>query len=241
MIIDKHETLKIDGTQFTNIHKELLKYFSDNGIDIEISSDLAALKKFLMAQSKDDYPYAMDTFFNDEELKNNGSKNSLLIKAMKSFVLYLKKDGTTIATYAARQVPIEMFIKHTSNSDSSSDIQPVQHLLELKNSWYSSCQWTSKDHRGKKFGVFLDHLKKNILFDMMNEEGNPVQLNYALQKQSLNEYHTKHLGYEDSIYFMTFDNGLGGAGTKDDKKYNIAYVFADKWKSKQDETKKLYS
>ena len=72
----------------------MLKYFSDNGIDIEISSDLAALKKFLMAQSKDDYPYAMDTFFDDEELKNNGSKNSLLIKAMKSFVLYLKKDGT---------------------------------------------------------------------------------------------------------------------------------------------------
>tara|TARA_B100001250_G_C19718406_1_gene752642 strand:- start:512 stop:1246 length:735 start_codon:yes stop_codon:yes gene_type:complete len=244
MIIDNHKEFQLDGTQFTNIHKELMKYFSDNGIDVEISDDLVGLKKHLMSQSKDDYPYGMDTFFDDEELATKGEFFGL-IRQMKSFVLLLKKDDEIIATYAARQMPVEYFIDVCASKKEGvrrgTDVVKPEKLLGLKNSWYSSCQWTSKNHRGKKFGVFLDHLKKNILFDMMNEENNPVQLNYALQREALNDYHVKHLGYEASEYFMTYDNGIGGAGTADDKKYSIAYVMAETWKNKQDEIKKLYS
>ena len=102
---------------------------------------------------------------------------------------------------------------------------------------YSSCQWVSKDSRGKSFGMILDHLKKNICFDIFLTD-----INYAIHKEQFADYHIKGLHYDESKWFSTVPNGdVGGAGEKKDKVYNIAWITKDSWTSKLDDVRKLYS
>ena len=102
---------------------------------------------------------------------------------------------------------------------------------------YSSCQWVAKSHRGKKFGMCLDHLKKNIIFDKTR-----FGINYAIHKESFKDYHINGLHYSNSEKFATIPNGdVGGAGEKIDKVYNIAWISKDEWLIKRNEVKSLYT
>jgi len=220
-IINNHEFYVLD-TVFQNKHKEIFDFFNNQGVDVEINEDFASLKTILLSKDKDDYPYDFDPTF-ELELDN-----------AKAFVLYLKIDGEVVATYAAQKLSMTSFIDLMKGhfSGTYEDVSDV-----LGTSAYSSCQWVSKNHRGKKLGRVLDHLKKHICFDLMK-----CTNNYAIHKEALTDYHTEHLGYSNSERLALIPNGdVGGAGEVIDKIYNITYTTISEWEAKQSDIKALYS
>ena len=220
-IINNHEFYVLD-TVFQNKHKEIFDFFNNQGVDVEINEDFASLKTILLSKDKDDYPYDFDPSF-ELELDN-----------AKAFVLYLKIDDEVVATYAAQKLSMTSFIDLMKGhfSGTYEDVSDV-----LGTSAYSSCQWVSKDHRGKKLGRVLDHLKKHICFDLMK-----CTNNYAIHKEALTDYHTEHLGYSNSERLALIPNGdVGGAGEVIDKIYNITYTSISEWEAKQSDIKALYS
>ena len=220
-IINNHEFYVLD-TVFQNKHKEIFDFFKNQGVDVEINEDFASLKTILLSKDKDDYPYDFDPTF-ELELDN-----------AKAFVLYLKIDGEVVATYAAQKLSMTSFIDLMKGhfSGTYEDVSDV-----LGTSAYSSCQWVSKNHRGKKLGRVLDHLKKHICFDLMK-----CTNNYAIHKEALTDYHTEHLGYSNSERLALIPNGdVGGAGEVIDKIYNITYTTISEWEAKQSDIKALYS
>ena len=228
-IIDNHQAVKIDKT-FEYNHPEMFKFFNDKNIDVEVSDDFKGLKTFLTSLPKEDYPYNFDNFFNIEY--NSISQNA--------FVLYLKKDNNIISTYAAMEMKFETFYKYFVNSKkiekSEELITQTQPLTTKGRHMYSSCQWVSKDHRGKKFGMMLDHLKKNICFDIFNANSN-----YAIHKGSLKNYHLNGLHYDVSVHLATVPQGnVGGAGDEKDKIYNVCWIKKDAWHNKLNDVRKLY-
>ena len=175
-----------------------------------------------MSKEKDDYPYNFDAAFESE--LNNAT----------GFVLYLKLGDNVVATYAAKRLSLSTFI-----SGMKSKFSGIYEDVSFEDGIdaYSSCQWVSKDHRNKKWGRVLDHLKKHICFDLMK-----CDINYAIHKEDLKDYHINHLGYSNSEKLATIPNGdVGGAGEVIDKIYNITYTTATEWTNKQSEIKSLYS
>ena len=221
-IFNKHREINLDAT-FENNHKELFKVFSDNNLDVEISDDFNGLKFFLTSLSKEEYPYNFDVAFNEE---------NVLVE--NSYVLFLKSADEIVATYASTGMQVKVFVAGMQDENEgiyeSVSIDPgKQH--------YSSCQWVRKDHRGKKLGMCLDHLKKNIVFDILNGD-----VNYAIHKEAFKSYHNDGLKYDTSSKLATIPEGdVGGAGEKIDKIYNVTWTTKSSWASKQDDVKKLYS
>ena len=234
-IRDSHKGVKIDKT-FEDRHPEMFKFFNDKNIDVEVSDDFKQLKTFLTSLPKEDYPYNFDGYFNPDDL----SINTLNID--NAFVLYLKKDSDIIATYAAKGIHFDKWYNEfakAKNFEKSKEVILLTHSLSSLNGrhMYSSCQWVSKDHRGKKFGMMLDHLKKNICFDIFNASSN-----YALHKDTLKDYHINGLHYDISIHLATIPQGdVGGAGDEKDKVYNICWIDRDSWLNKLDDVRKLYN
>ena len=67
-------------------------------------------------------------------------------------------------------------------------------------------------------------------------------INYAIHKEALSDYHTEHLGYSNTKKLALIPNGdVGGAGEAIDKIYNITYITDIEWAEKQSEIKTLYS
>mgnify|MGYP007000430073 len=69
------------------------------------------------------------------------------------FILYLRYNNEIVATYAAKKLGLNTFLesmrlKYPGNYDTIDDFSGQ--------SAYSSCQWVSKEHRGKKWGRVLD-------------------------------------------------------------------------------------
>jgi len=191
---------------------------------VEVSKDFKYLKNILLSKSKDNYPYTMDDFFDvDKDIF------SCTTNLKNSFILFFKLDNNIIGTYAAKKLPVLVFYEYITGV--------ADHRANLKlntwetNSWYSSCQWIDLKYRGSEYGVYLDKFKKNLVFDLFNGD-----INYALHKERLTNYHLKNLRYTNSDYLMTYDNGIGGAGTQEDKQYNICYINKQQWKN----VKELY-
>ena len=220
-ITNNHEFYVLD-TVFKNKHTELFAFLEGQNADVEINQDFAGLKTLLLSKDKDDYPYDFDPAF--ETSMDNAT----------AFVLYLKIDDEVVATYAAKKLAMTTFIeamkeKFNGTYEDVSDI--------LGTSAYSSCQWVSKNHRGKKLGRVLDHLKKHICFDLLK-----CTNNYAIHKEALKDYHTEHLGYSTTKKLALIPDGdVGGAGEKIDKIYNITYTTISEWTDKQSDIKALYS
>ena len=220
-ITNNHEFYFLDSA-YQEKHKELFAFFENLGIDIEINQDFAGLKTLLTSKEKDDYPYDFDTAF-ETEMNNNTA-----------FVLYAKIGNEVIATYAAKKLSMTTFIKAMKEKFSGT-YEDVSDIFGI--SAYSSCQWVSKNHRGKKIGRVLDHLKKHICFDLMKCDNN-----FAIHKEALSDYHTEHLGYSNTKKLALIPNGdVGGAGEAIDKIYNITYTTDTEWSNKQSEIKAIYS
>ena len=176
----------------------------------------------MTSKDKDDYAYDFDPAFETYLDKATG------------FVLYLRYNNEIVATYAAKKLSLPNFIeqmklKYPGNYDTINEF-PGQEA-------YSSCQWVSKEHRGKKWGRVLDHLKKNICFDLMK-----CDTNFAIHKSDLRDYHVNHLAYSNNKKLAVIPNGdVGGAGEVIDKEYWIAYSSNTEWADKQSEVKTLYT
>jgi hypothetical protein len=220
-IINNHNKIKLDAN-FQEKHKELFKVFSDNNLDVEINDNIAGLKSTLTSLPKSDYPYDFDGTFDGISDTTN------------TFVLLLKSGGTVISTYAATNISYDTFVGYLKGyyTGTFEDVS-----IDSGNQLYSSCQWVSKDHRGKKLGMTLDHLKKNICFDILNAD-----VNYAIHKESYQDYHKDGLKYDTTKKLCTIPNGdVGGAGEKIDKIYYVTWTSKSSWASKQDDVRKLYS
>ena len=220
-IINNHEFYGLD-TDYVTKHKELFDFFDGQNLDVEINDDFAELKTILTSKDKDDYAYDFDPAF--ESYLDNAT----------GFILYLRYNNEIVATYAAKKLSVPVFIegmklKYPGNYDTIDDFSGQ--------SAYSSCQWVSKDHRGKKWGRVLDHLKKNLCFDLMK-----CETNFAIHKSDLRDYHVNHLAYSNNQRLAVIPNGdVGGAGEVIDKEYWIAYSTSTEWADKQSEVKTLYT
>ena len=219
--IKNHEFYGLD-TAYVEKHKELFDFFESQNLDVEINDDFIELKNILTSKDKDDYAYKFDPAFETYLDKATG------------FVLYLRYNNDIVATYAAKKLSLQTFIKemklvYPGNYETINDFEGKQA--------YSSCQWVSKEHRGKKWGRVLDHLKKNICFDLMK-----CDTNFAIHKSDLRDYHVNHLAYSNSKKLAVIPNGdVGGAGEVIDKEYWIAYSSNTEWADKQSEVKALYT
>ena len=211
-IIDNHKEVKIDRL-FTDKHSEMFAFFDTQNIDVEVSDDFESFQAFLEGLSDEDYPYNYDMTFNGV--------------VVDGFNLRLIKDNNIIATYAAKwKDVIQMqndFIDYFQEDDLlQSPILPIFEGKQL----YSSCQWVSKDYRGNKFGMILDHLKKNICFDIFEAD-----IQYAMHKEPLKDYHINNLHYSDSQWLGTIPNG---------EVYNVAWITKETWTDKLNDIRKLY-
>ena len=219
--INNHEFYGLD-TAYVEKHKELFDFFEGQNLDVEINDDFNELKTILTSKDKDDYAYDFDPTL------------ETFLDSATGFVLYLRYNNEIVATYAAKKLSLSTFIKemkliYPGNYDIIDDF-PGQ-------SAYSSCQWVSKDHRGKKWGRVLDHLKKNLCFDLMK-----CDTNFAIHKSDLRDYHINHLAYSNNQRLAVIPNGdVGGAGEVIDKEYWIAYSSNTEWADKQSEVKALYT
>jgi hypothetical protein len=229
-IIDNHKSVKIDQT-FKDRHSEMFKFFNDRNLDVEVSDDFKGLKTFLTSLQKEDYPYTYDGYF-DPDIQIDLDTNA--------FVLYLKQGDNVISTYAAKSLNFhtfyDRFINHFNIEYNDETLTLTQPLTSSGIHMYSSCQWVSKEHRENGFGTILDHLKKNICFDILNATSN-----YAIHKETFINYHLNRLSYDVSVNLATIPQGnVGGAGDSEDKVYNICWIKKDPWLYKLDDVKKLY-
>ena len=220
-IINNHSKINLDAG-FQGDHSELLQFFFNQGLNVEISDNVADLKTFLESLSDEEYPYNFDAAFNESFIDGEG------------FVLYLKSGDTIGSTYAAKGFDKNVFVEGMKEIYDGT-YESVD--IGLDRASYSSCQWVATSHRGKKFGMCLDHLKKNIIFDKTD-----YGINYAIHKEAFKDYHINGLHYSNSEKLATIPNGdVGGAGEAIDKIYNIAWTTKDEWLIKRNEVKSLYT
>ena len=220
-VINNHNSISL-GTNFQSNHKELLQFFYNQGLDVEINDDFGALKTFLTSLDKSDYPYSFDPSF--EGVSNLDE----------AFALYIKNGDEIYATYAAKRFNYESFVINMSAIfDGTYEDVSIGDGKQI----YSSCQWVKKEQRGKKFGMCLDHLKKNISFDVLSGD-----VNFAIHKETFKDYHLNGLHYANSSKLATIPNGdVGGAGEAIDKVYYVAWSTKETWASKQSEVRALYT
>ena len=220
-VINNHSLISLD-TNFQSNHKELLQFFYNQGLNVEIDDDFGALKTFLTSLDKSDYPYSFDPSF--EGVSNLDE----------AFALYIKNGDEIYATYAAKRFDYESFVVNMSAIfDGTYEDVNIGDGKQI----YSSCQWVKKEQRGKKFGMCLDHLKKNISFDVLSGD-----VNFAIHKETFKDYHLNGLHYANSSKLATIPNGdVGGAGEAIDKVYYVAWSTKETWASKQSEVRALYT
>ena len=79
-IINNHSKINLDAG-FQGDHSELLQFFFNQGLNVEITDNATELKTFLESLSDEEYPYNFDAAFNDG-----------IVFPEDGFVLYLKKN-----------------------------------------------------------------------------------------------------------------------------------------------------
>ena len=240
MITQNHPVYYLNDA-FKERHKNLLDYFSLNNIDIEITDDIVYFETFLKSLSFDERKYTYDETFS--------YANAFTADKSSFFCLLLKNNNNEIiGTYAARNLDPIIFLGNLRNHfnltnylENPDDYLPAgQSFASTINCFYSGNQWVKSTYQNKKFDIFLDHLKKNIIFDVVG--GN---MNFSVHKLKYKNYHLNDLLYERSEWIGTitdeyFFNGLKTPPTIEDKTYNLTWVFKDTWQNKHNETKLLY-
>ena len=177
MITQNHPVYYLNDA-FKERHKNLLDYFSLNNIDIEITDDIVYFETFLKSLSSDERKYTYDETFS--------YANSFTADKSSFFCLLLKNSNNEIiGTYAARNLDPIIFLGNLRNHfnltnylENPNDYLPKgQGFGSTLNCFYSGNQWVKSTYQNKKFDIFLDHLKKNIIFDVVG--GN---MNFSVHK-----------------------------------------------------------
>ena len=70
-IINNHSSINLDA-EFQGEHSELLQFFFNQGLNVEISDHVADLKTFLESLSDEEYPYNFDAAFNESFIDKEG-------------------------------------------------------------------------------------------------------------------------------------------------------------------------
>ncbi len=240
MIIENHSVYKINEN-FREKHFNLLNYFQLNNLDIEISDKLIDFETFLKSLSTEEKNYPYDESFNS---------NNIFIQDPKTyFCLLIKNNEQIVATYSARNLhPIgfvgilKSHFSWTNYLSEPDDYLPSgKSFHTVENPFYSSNLWLKSTFKEKKIDIFLDHLKKNIIFDIVKGD-----INYSVHKEKFKDYHLNDLLYERSEWIGTInDDNLvtgvpSGKPTMQEKNYHLTWVFKDTWENKHNETKLLY-
>lgn len=202
---------------------DIQRYLNTNNMKVELFKDINKLRTVIESISKNDYPYQWDAAFNSEYLETNDY-----------FCILLYQDDNIIGTYAARHMNLQNYlydIRKIFCKDKVSNLLKFEQAGLNKNTWYSSLQWISNRSRGKRIGVFLDYIKKSLVFELYNAD-----YNYSIHKESLLEYHLKNLKYDGSEWLMTVSNGnIGDARDNNDKIYYLCNSEKNSWLKKQDD------
>lgn len=219
------ESLHTDIADISRISnfREILSYLSKMNLKAVITKDILELKKIIESIPKSDYPYQYDEAFNPKYLEKNNY-----------FCIILYQNDKVIGTYAARRMIINHYLNDLTQIFSNDDIATEFHFDGHKDNeaaWYSSLQWIDKEYRGKKIGIFLDYLKKNLIFDFFDGH-----INYAIHVDSLIEYHLKKLSYDHTEWLMTIKNGsIGTENSSKEKIYYVCYIDKENWYKVKDE------
>lgn len=202
---------------------DIQRYLNTYNMKVELFKDISKLRTIIESIPQDDYPYQWDAAFNSEYLETNDY-----------FCILLHQDNRIIGTYAARHMNLKNYlydIRKIFCEDKVSDLLKFEQEGLDKNTWYSSLQWISNRSRGKRIGVFLDYIKKSLVFEVYNAD-----YNYAIHKEALCDYHINKLHYDYTEWLMTVVNGnIGGAGSAEDKIYYLCNTSKQNWLSKQDD------
>lgn len=202
---------------------DIQRYLNTYNMKVELFKDIKKLRSTIESIPKEDYPYQWDAAFNDEYLETNDY-----------FCILLYQDNKIIGTYAARHMNIENYIHDIRKifyEDKVTSKLEFEILGNQKNCWYSSLQWINNQSRGKRIGVFLDYIKKSLLFELYNAD-----YNYAIHKESLTTYHIEKLKYDSSDWLMTIEKGnIGDTTNLNTKVYYLCYSEKNSWLTKQNE------
>lgn len=221
MLANSHPDIKniFDLKNIDNIKH----YLNKNNMRIEIFKDIRKLRNIIENIPKDDYPYKWDSAFNEKWLEKNNY-----------FCITLYQNEMLIGTYAARHMDINNYlieIRDIFKEDTVADSINFELTGKNSSSWYSSLQWISVKARGNRIGVFLDYIKKSLVFEFFEAE-----YNYAIHKEALCKYHIDKLQYNETEWLMTVDSGnIGGAGGPEDKIYYLCNISKHSWLKKQDD------
>lgn len=213
------ENLHIDIEDITQISNftEIKNYLNKKNFKAVVTKDIGHLKLTVESISKSSYPYQYDEAFNPKYLETNNY-----------FCIILYHNDKIIGTYAARRMYIKNYLEDLRSIFKNDKIATDLYFESYHNNdfaWYSSLQWIDEDYRGKKIGIFLDYLKKNIIFDFFDGK-----TNYAIHNKSLIEYHLKKLVYDHTEWLMTIKNGSIGTGDNlDEKIYYMCHVDKTNW------------
>lgn len=203
--------------------KDIQRYLNTYNMHVEVFKDIDQLRNVIESIPKDDYPYQWDAAFDSKYLEKNDY-----------FCILLYQDDSIIGTYAARHMNLQNYlyaIRKIFCEDKVSTLLKFEQEGSNKNTWYSSLQWISNRSRGKRIGIFLDYIKKSLVFELYNAD-----YNYAIHKEALCEYHVKKLNYDYTEWLMTVVNGnIGSAGDSNDKIYYLCNTEKNSWLNKQNE------
>jgi len=239
MIIENHSVYKLNDT-FRSKHQNLLNKFTNENLNIEFCDNVLSFENFLkvLDLSEKSYPYD-DTFSSNNIFVND--KNSY-------FLIYLKNHNEIVATYSVRKINpvgflgnVKNYFQFKSYLTNPDDYLPTgKSFHSLENSYYSSNLWIKSIYQNKKIDIFLDHLKKNIIFDIFNGD-----LNFSVHRKKFTNYHINDLLYERSEWIGTVSDdslirGLTNTATNEDRNYNMTWVFKDTWQNKYNEINLSY-
>jgi len=239
MIIENHSVYKLNDT-FRNKHQNLLNKFTNENLNIEFCDNVLNFENFLKAldSSEKSYPYD-DTFSSNNVFVNDKSNY---------FLIYLKNESEIVSTYSVRKINpvgflgnVKNYFQFTNYLTNPDDYLPTgKSFHSLENCYYSSNLWIKSSYQNKKLDIFLDHLKKNIIFDVFNGD-----LNFSVHRKKFTNYHVNDLLYERNEWIGTVSDdslirGLTTTATNEDRSYNMTWVFNDTWQNKYNEINLSY-
>jgi hypothetical protein len=191
---------ELSRPEYTAAVTRELAYLTDflrtNNYELVVTDNVSLLAKSLSELDNISYPSAVDPAILETTEDD------------RCFCLLLYRGDLLIGTYFAKQINFARYIVAVSYALEEYDFLKFKnHIEQLENfndTWYSSAQWTHPSYRGRDLGTILDYAKKQLVYNVFNGTHN-----FCLHDTALTDYHTKTLGYDNSLdagMLVTQDN-----------------------------------